>query len=294
MSMTFDDKEDKEFLRLLELMDEGFKLFTVAMPVNFVPLFRYIPGVNYAYQKIKGNRSETSEFFRKIADEHRASLDRDNIRDIVDAYLVRQEKASADQEKETYFSEAQLLQIMNDLFSAGLETVTSTIEWAVLFLMKHQDVQERLYSEVQAVIGSERSPELDDLTNMPYTEATIYEVLRRSNVIALGNAHAALQSVPDSLSLIGRSTHRLSLASGMPHSPATSSRRTRTSSPTSMPSTWTRSSGRDLTSSTRRASCATAAPSNPTSSSPSPSVSVPLPSSPSPDLLFHRSPYVSR
>lgn len=190
MSMTFDDKEDKDFLRLLELIDEGFKLFTVAMPVNFVPLFRYIPGVNYAYHKIKRNRCETSEFFRKIADQHRSSLDPDNIRDIVDAYLVRQAK---DKNKETYFSEAQLIQIMNDLFSAGLETVTSTIEWAVLFLMTHDKVQSRLHAEVQSVIGDERSPELDDLANMPYTEATIYEVLRRSNVIALGNAHAALQ-----------------------------------------------------------------------------------------------------
>jgi 26-hydroxylase len=193
MSMTFDDNEDKDFLRLLELMEEGFKLFTVAMPVNFVPLFRYIPGVNYAYQKIKGNRAETSDFFRKIADQHRASLDPDNIRDIVDAYLVRQAAASEEEHKESYFSEAQLIQIMNDLFSAGLETVTSTIEWAVLFLMKHRRVQARLYAEVQSVIGDERSPELDDLANMPYTEATIYEVLRRSNVIALGNAHAALQ-----------------------------------------------------------------------------------------------------
>ena len=189
MSMTFDDREDKNFLRLLELIDEGFKLFTVAMPVNFVPLFRYIPGVNYAYRKIKGNRAETSEFFRKIADQHRASLDPDNIRDIVDAYLVRQ---AEDRKQETYFSEAQLIQIMNDLFSAGLETVTSTIEWAVLFLMKHRGVQDRLFAEVQCVIG-DRSAELDDLANMPYTEATIYEVLRRSNVIALGNAHAALQ-----------------------------------------------------------------------------------------------------
>lgn len=193
MSVTFDKKEDKQFFRLLELIDEGFKLFTVAMPVNFIPIFRYIPGVNYAYQKIKSNREETSEFFKKIADEHRQTLDPENIRDIVDAYLVQQDEALAEGKKETYFSEAQLIQIMNDLFSAGLETVTSTLEWAVLFLMRHPEIQEKIYEEVTTVVGTERSPQLDDLPNMPFTEATMYEVLRRSNVIALGNAHATTE-----------------------------------------------------------------------------------------------------
>lgn len=202
MSMTFDKKDDRQFLRLLELIDEGFKLFTVAMPVNFVPLFRFIPGVNYAYKKIKSNRAETSEFFKNIADDHKSSLDKDNVRDVVDAYLIQQEKSSQEssektgsvgEPKQTYFSEAQLIQIMNDLFSAGLETVTSTLEWAVLFLMRNPDVQEKIYQEVMTIVGNERTPELDDLPHMPYTEATMYEVLRRSNVIALGNAHATLE-----------------------------------------------------------------------------------------------------
>lgn len=195
MSVTFDKKEDKQFFRLLELIDEGFKLFTVAMPVNFIPIFRYIPGVNYAYQKIKSNREETSEFFKKIADEHRQTLDRENIRDVVDAYLVQQDEALTEGKKETYFSEAQLIQIMNDLFSAGLETVTSTLEWAVLFLMRHPEIQEQIHEEVTKVVGTDRSPQLDDLPNMPFTEATMYEVLRRSNVIALGNAHATTEYV---------------------------------------------------------------------------------------------------
>lgn len=194
MSMTFDNKDDKEFLRLLQLIDEGFKLFSVAMPVNFIPIFRYIPGFSYAYQKLRMNRDETSSFFKNIADDHRKSLDSDNIRDIVDAYLVQQDKASKEK-KENFFSEAQLIQIMNDLFSAGLETVTSTIEWSVLFLMKHPEIQAKVYEEVQTVIGDERTPQLDDLPSMPYTEATMYEVLRRSNVIPLGNTHATLEWV---------------------------------------------------------------------------------------------------
>lgn len=191
MSMTFKSHEDKQLRRLLELMDEGFKLFTVAMPVNFLPIFRYIPGVNSAYNKIKSNRAETGLFFKNIVDQHRATLDKDNIRDVVDAYLVQQEKISSEGQ-ESFFSEEQLIQILLDLFSAGLETVTSTLEWAVLFLMLNPHVQVKIHAEIMDVVGDSRTPELEDLTSMPYTEATIWEVLRRSNVIALGNTHATL------------------------------------------------------------------------------------------------------
>lgn len=192
MSMTFTSHKDQQFRRLLELMEEGFRLFTVAMPLNFFSWFRYIPVVNRAYNKIVSNRAETGAFFRAIAAQHRATRQQHTVRDVVDAFLLQQDKLAADG-RPSFFSEEQLIQTMQDLFSAGLETVTSTLEWAVLFLVTNADVQDRLYKEIADTVGCERAPTLDDLPSMPYTEATIWEVLRRSNVIALGNTHATLE-----------------------------------------------------------------------------------------------------
>lgn len=252
MNLTYRKYEEKEkFDRLIELMQEGFRLFTIAMPLDFIPIFRFLPGVSYAYKKIKRNRAETSAFFQVVADEHRKylsetfnlgapssasslhphsqqgdqhssssqpakQLSADNkcqpaklsddekkstgeqvqledivTRDLVDAYIVQQKKHETDG-KENYFSDQQLVQIMSDIFSAGLETVTSTIEWSILFLILNTKCQDEIQAEIDKVIGRERSPQLEDLARMPYTEATIYEVLRRSNVVALGNAHATL------------------------------------------------------------------------------------------------------
>lgn len=92
-----------------------------------------------------------------------------------------------------FLAARQLVQIMADLFSAGLETITSTLEWAFVYLMLNPDVQEKLYEEIQHVVGTERQPESSDLHNMPYLEATILEVQRRGNVISMGNTHAALE-----------------------------------------------------------------------------------------------------
>ena len=192
MSMTFKSSEDKTFLRLLNLMEEGFKLFTLAAPVNFFPFLRFVPGVNYAYKKIIQNRTETSSYFKKIVDEHRNTLDGTQVRDFVNAYLVQEQKIKASNQR-SYFSEEQLIQVLNDIFSAGLENVTSTIEWSVLFLMINPLVQKRIQSEIDRVVGRERMPKLDDLSSMPYTEATFWEVLRRSNVVAFGIPHSTLE-----------------------------------------------------------------------------------------------------
>lgn len=262
MNLTYRKYEEKEkFDRLIELMQEGFRLFTIAMPLDFIPIFRFLPGVSYAYKKMKRNWAETSAFFQGVADEHRKYLNEtfdlgksqnssgttnsplhptktgsnttetnsnqlitlnsnqpaaaasstgksagsqpltgglcptglENIvaRDLVDAYIVQQKKHEEDG-KENYFSDQQLVQIMSDIFSAGLETVTSTIEWSILFLILNTNCQEEIQREIDRVIGRQRMPQLEDLSQMFYTEATIYEVLRRSNVVALGNAHATL------------------------------------------------------------------------------------------------------
>lgn len=193
MSMTF-KSSDKKFRRIIELMEEGFRLFAIAMPVNFFPLFRFVPLVNYAYQKMKCNRDETSGYFHEIVEEHRNTLNPDKIRDFVDAYLIQHDRIKESGEQ-SFFSEKQLIQVMNDIFSAGLENVTSTIEWSILFLMLNPDVQRKIQNEINDIIGKEHEPQLADLENMPYTEATFWEVLRRSNIVALGNTHSTLEYV---------------------------------------------------------------------------------------------------
>lgn len=110
MSMTF-TSSDTKFRRIIELMEEGFRLFAIAMPVNFFPLLRFMPLVNYAYEKMKRNREETSHYFNEIVDEHRNTLCKENVRDFVDAYLVQHDRIKQSGQQ-SFFSEKQLIQVM--------------------------------------------------------------------------------------------------------------------------------------------------------------------------------------
>lgn len=169
MGFRFHSEEDRHFKRLIELMDEGFKLLNVTMVTNFFPFTRHLPYISSKFQKIKNNHAESGRYFKKITDQHRDTLDEYKIRDVCDAYIKEQNRKDADGRK-SYFSSEQLVQIMNDMFSAGLETVANTLDWTMIFFVLYPKVQTRIQNEIDQVIGTNRLPELEDLPNMPFTE----------------------------------------------------------------------------------------------------------------------------
>ncbi|KAL5006279.1 hypothetical protein ScPMuIL_015085 [Solemya velum] len=80
------------------------------------------------------------------------------------------------------FTSCQLIGEIIDLFQAGTHTTSTTIRWALLYLIPHQEIQERVRAEIKQMIGKDRIPTLTDKPDLPYCEATIMEVLRIANI----------------------------------------------------------------------------------------------------------------
>jgi len=72
-----------------------------------------------------------------------------------------------------------------DLFAAGAETTSNTLEFAMLYMILNPKVQERVQAEIDQVVGRSRPPSLLDKSQMPYTEATLLEVQRMANVLPI-------------------------------------------------------------------------------------------------------------
>lgn len=81
-------------------------------------------------------------------------------------------------------------QILGDLFSAGMETIKTTLEWSVIFMLHNPEAAKAVQEELDQVVGRSRMPSLEDVPYLPVTEATILEVLRRSSIVPLGTTHA--------------------------------------------------------------------------------------------------------
>lgn len=76
------------------------------------------------------------------------------------------------------------------MFSAGLEPVKDTLQWALLYMITYPEVQTAVQEELDALVGDDRLPSLHDLPYLPYTEATIMEVQRMANVLAIGTSRS--------------------------------------------------------------------------------------------------------
>ena len=78
-----------------------------------------------------------------------------------------------------------------DLLLAGTETTSTALTWAILFLIRYPEIQNKLHKELDTVIGRNELPTLDNRTSLPYTEAFIHELLRYTCIAPLGLPHMA-------------------------------------------------------------------------------------------------------
>jgi len=218
MSTRFNHNDEK-FQRFMHLFDEGFRLFTMTGPTAYLPIVKYLPGVRNTISELNRNREEMLKFVQFIIDNHKSDLDGSKPRDLVDSYLLKIEEATENGDLEEAFNsfdpERQLQQILLDIFSAGVETLKTTIQWAILHMIHNPEVAKKVRAELDQVVGGHRLPSMADMPNLPYTRATIYEVQRRASVVPMGTVHATDRTVELDGHIIPKDTHVIPLLYAM-------------------------------------------------------------------------------
>ncbi|XP_035377440.1 cytochrome P450 2J2-like isoform X2 [Electrophorus electricus] len=192
-SIVFGDRFDynnKRFAQLLELLNENIRLAgePAAQIFNLFPFIKHFPG---PHQKIHRNASALIEFVQESVVEHRNTLDPENLRDFIDAYLVEMNKHKSTDN--ATFHEENLIMTTLDLFFAGTDTTATTLRWGLIFMMDNPNVQERCHEEIVRVLGYDRAPSMDDRSRLPYTYATVHEIQRLGNIVPLGVVHETTQ-----------------------------------------------------------------------------------------------------
>uniref|UniRef100_A0A8B9L1H3 Uncharacterized protein n=1 Tax=Astyanax mexicanus TaxID=7994 RepID=A0A8B9L1H3_ASTMX len=192
-SIVFGDRfeyDDKQFAKLLEILNENVR-FTgsfISQTYLVIPFVEHLPG---PHQKVWKNLNSLREFILGVAEEHRKTLDPENLRDFIDAYLVEMIKQESNED--STFHEENMAKSTADLFSAGTETTANTLRWGLIYMMEHPDVQERCHEEIVRVLGFDRFPSMDDRAQLPYTHATVHEIQRNANIVPLGVMHHTTQ-----------------------------------------------------------------------------------------------------
>ena len=179
--------DDSEFCDIIQFVKCGNAGLTMVDPVAFIPWLRYFPlkHLTMIHEHIRLR----DPIFRKNVLAHRNTFNRMNIRDFTDSLL----KSSEEEEtwktlgtKEDINDHMEML--IADMFSAGTETVVSTLEWIIVYLLHWPKFQDKIYDEIIRVIGTNRYPNPQDRPSLPFAMATIQETLRLSSVTPFGDS----------------------------------------------------------------------------------------------------------
>ncbi|XP_027364843.1 cytochrome P450 76A1-like [Abrus precatorius] len=92
------------------------------------------------------------------------------------------------------FSSRTINVVVFEMFTAGTDTTTSTIEWAMAELLHNPRTLKKVQMELRSKIGPDRNMEEKDIENLPYLKAVIKETLRLHPPLPFLVPHMAMDS----------------------------------------------------------------------------------------------------
>uniref|UniRef100_A0A915P1M9 Unspecific monooxygenase n=1 Tax=Meloidogyne floridensis TaxID=298350 RepID=A0A915P1M9_9BILA len=163
-----------EFRQLKKLMDiildTGFHPSVVL--IRLWPSLRHLPFINSYFEYMKGVDQQLFDFHKKQIKEHLNSINSPPT-DFVEAFLLEKQQKDLIGVPHDFTIE-QLVGVANDLWFAGQETTSTTLNWGIAFLINNPNVQNKVHAELDSIIGDfDRIITTADRPSLPYLNALI-------------------------------------------------------------------------------------------------------------------------
>ncbi|XP_002730828.1 steroid 17-alpha-hydroxylase/17,20 lyase-like [Saccoglossus kowalevskii] len=185
---TLDDPELKAFM---DIIDDFAKIAGNGLVADVIPWTAIFP-TSAAREMDKVNNKYLGMIYKKFY-EHKQKFDQDNLNDLIDYLLDAQRQAKEENaDNISSLTDTHLVQTVSDMFGAGIDTTTHTMDWSIIFLTRYPDVQAKVAREIHDVIGRDRLPLISDRPNLPYCDAVIHELMRIRTVVPMSVPHKAL------------------------------------------------------------------------------------------------------
>ncbi|NXG81047.1 CP2J6 protein, partial [Baryphthengus martii] len=176
-------KDDENFHRLIESFDI---IIAFGNSISFF-VYEMFPWLSShflpSFKQTRSSIDFANSLFAKELQSHKLKRKTDENQDFIDYYLDEIDKTKGD--ADATYDEENLIQIVFDLFLAGIETTSTTLCWALLYMVVYPDIQEKVQKELDAVLGSSHLICYEDRKKLPYTNAVIHEIQRYSGVILI-------------------------------------------------------------------------------------------------------------
>ncbi|KAI8520568.1 hypothetical protein Bbelb_003220 [Branchiostoma belcheri] len=186
--------DDEKLEKIMRAFDQNTGDQRLSRMADFFPWARHIPVIKRAVAKYVKDVERCVGIFREDIAAHKETFDPNDIRDFIDTFLL--EMKNKEGEEGNDFTDRQLEYLIRDLFLAGEESTSNTLNWALLYMLRHPDVQKKVQQEIDSTIGQDVTPSFSHRSQLPYTEAVTMEVMRINPIAPLSAIHATSTTPP--------------------------------------------------------------------------------------------------
>ena len=184
--------EDPKLIKLLTYNQQMISDFAdplTTISLTSIPIYKFVEslGLLSVVENISNIFKYCDEF---IEIEKEKATDGDNPLTFIEAFLHKIK--STDESSHPLYGDRGILNLQNtllDMFVAGSDTSSTTLNWGMLYMILNPEVQQKVRDELKDNIGS-RKPKMTDRNLTPYTEAVIHEIQRKSSIAAIGVFHS--------------------------------------------------------------------------------------------------------
>ncbi|GLD57003.1 cytochrome P450 2K1-like isoform X1, partial [Lates japonicus] len=186
--------DDPEFTSMVDRTTKSIQL--VGTPA--MQLYNIFPKIGKwffpAREEIRSLSTANTNQNIKLLNHLKETLNPQMCRGFADAFLVRQQQLEESGITDSHFHNANLLMTVTNLFTAGTETTSTTLRWALLLMAKYPEIQNQVQEELSRVIGS-CQVQVEDRKNLPFTDAVIHETQRLANIAPMALPHRTSRDV---------------------------------------------------------------------------------------------------
>ncbi|KAI8525994.1 hypothetical protein RHMOL_Rhmol13G0273900 [Rhododendron molle] len=141
---------------------------------DFIPAIAWID-LQGIERKMKRAINKWDALIRKMVTEHtELAHEREGNPDFLDVLMANTENPQG-----PGLSMTNIKALLLDLFTAGTDTSSSVIEWALSEMLLNSDILKRAQEEMDRVIGRNRRLQASDIPKLPYLQALCKETFRK-------------------------------------------------------------------------------------------------------------------
>ncbi|XP_053383656.1 cytochrome P450 2J4-like isoform X2 [Mercenaria mercenaria] len=181
--------KDEKLQEIIENLDKIFQGGGALSLEGMLPNFLLKLLNKEAYDRVQ-NRLRTITWIKEHIygeiSNHESTFDNENIRDFIDLYL----QAKIQHSDETIFNKGNMFRVIMELFVAGSETTSNTINWCILYMQEYPDIQKKCQDEIFEKCG-DKVVTWAERGSLPYIEATLLEIQRMANIAPVSVPHTS-------------------------------------------------------------------------------------------------------